>query len=662
MLNFYTNFFREFKRLFRIKQVLLVIVLIVIISIAVNSGINCYRSLVDNGKEFQDIEKLNYTRLKKYSDLAIKGIGFYSLPSPLVLISINSIVFSDICARIDTVITLDISGNLKGSSLFHSNSPISLNFSGIILLFFTLFSLFIGYASLRETEYLKSLSSICSDLKVFFSNILARLFFLALALIVLYVPIWVFLEIKNIELLNADILVLLSHMGAALIMLIFFFFIGAVIGLIFRSKWFGITLSLAVWTVLVFGGQCIINSIVKKEAENITSNYTTESEQFKIAVDFEKRIEKKYGKFNKKNIEVERNIIEDYWENERKQIERLEEKLKNEISEVIDTNFKISIFTPTSFFNMTCNAVSSRGYDQFLEFYSYLQIMKRELLRFWFDQVYYEDPPVMVPFIKGDENIFVSESHVPRYYLKGLLINLGYILILAFITYPLFKISLYRMRKKDIAELGKVDLELDNGDLNVWFVEGNNFINLLYNLFSGKYKTLNKKGFSGEVLINGVNIASEKCKEDFIYICPAQSLPGDAKVKDFITTYARLLKIPPKEKKTLLDSTEIKSIADKTIDKLNKNQAFEILLSLMRMKKKRVYLIDDITTGLPINYAIKLKDQMAELAEEGSIVLYLTIPVMTDLDLSKLGLCFQEGRSWIYWVEENKKILEMQKK
>jgi hypothetical protein len=414
--------------------------------------------------------------------------------------------------------------------------------------------------------------------------------------------------------------------------------------------------------VLIFGGQGIINSVVKKGAGNITSNYRTESEQFEIAVDFEKRAIEEYGKFDKKNIEVGRKVIESYWENERKEIEAVEEKLKRELSEVIDTNFKISIFTPTSFFNMTCNAVSSRGYDHFLEFYSYLQIKKRELLRFWFDQVYYVDQPVMVPFIKGDENLFKSESRLPRYYLKGFLINLGYIFVLVFITYLLYKISLYKMRKKEIAELGNVDLELDNGDFKVWFVNGDNFKNLLYNLFSGKYNALNKKGFTGEVLVNGMNITAEKCKENFFYICPVEALPGDGKVKDFITKYSGLLKVPVKEKKTILDSAEIKSIADKTIDKLTKNEKFEIMMSLTRMTKKRVYLIDDITTGLPINYAIKLKERMVELTAEGSIVLYLTIPVMTDLDLSKLGLCFHEGRSWIYWVEENKKILEMQKK
>jgi hypothetical protein len=49
------NFKQEFNRVFRIKRLLLVIVVIVIIAIALNSGIYYYKSLLNKGKEFQDI-------------------------------------------------------------------------------------------------------------------------------------------------------------------------------------------------------------------------------------------------------------------------------------------------------------------------------------------------------------------------------------------------------------------------------------------------------------------------------------------------------------------------------------------------------------------------------------------------------------------------------
>jgi len=125
----------------------------------------------------------------------------------------------------------------------------------------------------------------------------------------------------------------------------------------------------------------------------------------------------------------------------------------------------------------------------------------------------------------------------------------------------------------------------------------------------------------------------------------------------FITTYANLLKLNDQEKRTILDSPEISPISQKVIGKLPQAEKFEVLIGLMRMKKYRVYLVNDIDKDLAPIYSIQLKERIDELTSLGASVILLTSYVISK-DV-KRDTFFEKSTLWTYMVEGNKKIIEI---
>jgi hypothetical protein len=80
----------------------------------------------------------------------------------------------------------------------------------------------------------------------------------------------------------------------------------------------------------------------------------------------------------------------------------------------------------------------------------------------------------------------------------------------------------------------------------------------------------------------------------------------------------------------------------------------------MRIKKDRVYLVNDIDKDLSITCSIQLKERIDELTARGSPVIFLTSFVISKDE--KRDIFFKKSNRWTYMVEENKKLIEIRKK
>jgi ABC-type multidrug transport system ATPase subunit len=220
------------------------------------------------------------------------------------------------------------------------------------------------------------------------------------------------------------------------------------------------------------------------------------------------------------------------------------------------------------------------------------------------------------------------------------------------VSFFIFKKSLYTVRKEDIAKLGNVDLEMEKGKFHVWLVKKDYLSKLLFNLFSGNFAKMRDKGFTGKVVVNGVDISSEKNNEEFLYISGPEYIPGDMKVKNYIDFFAGMLKMPEEKKTEIIGSSTIKPLSGKTFDKLSKSEKFSVLLSLLEFEKKQVYFIDDIATGLPVDCAIELKRRMEKLRDQGNLVIYLTTTRKPDSKPVDMDTYFYNGKGWEYMVGE----------
>lgn len=589
----------------------------------VNKGIYNYKVMVENSKEFRKIESLMFGNVLNYIQYSSVGVRYMFVPSASVIFFTDSPLMTELAAKIDST-NLEIYNNCKGSAAFEANNRDFLRFSGLLVLLGTLFVLFTGYESMSKKEYLKFLSSKISHLKVFMIIIFSRFILIIFTLLVLFGLMLGLVRMRGIELTPTDFEGLCGYLLCTLLTLLIFLVIGGMIGTM-RSNTICISMILGVWIVSVFIIPGVFDSIIEERADDIVSSYKSVLNKYQKAIDFERQSEKKYGKFDKSNIVSEREIIEDFWKNYYPELAKVEESLKNEISEVIDKYRKLNILFPTSFYNLTALEVSSRGYENYMDFYEDCQKNHKKFSRFWIDRVYYNDPRDLVSFIKGNENIFHGKSRIPANFVTGMVLHLFYAVAMLVGSYIRFKQWLYAPIDKKNFNKKDRDIRLEKGKINVLYSHRLGLRDQLYLLFTRK--NIKKKpptASSFDVTLEGETISETSIKNGFVYICHPSAIPGDIKPVDLVSFIARTNGVSAAEKAAISRSLSTESFYNKNFNRLEPHQQADVLLSVLPYIKGNIYLVDQVGKEMPLLILVKLKDQLAALVKRGALVIYLT--------------------------------------
>jgi len=143
-------------------------------------------------------------------------------------------------------------------------------------------------------------------------------------------------------------------------------------------------------------------------------------------------------------------------------IKKLENERVNNILSRIHTYQNISAIFPTSFYFSSNKELSSKGFQNFVDFYHYAFEMKFKFIDFYLDRKYNRALPKggVEPFIKGDEDLFYGESQLPKNFLLGIILNLIYIVVLMTILY-IRQDKLVVLNEKKSIEL-KIDYKKGN--------------------------------------------------------------------------------------------------------------------------------------------------------------------------------------------------------
>jgi ABC-type transport system involved in multi-copper enzyme maturation permease subunit len=491
MSDFTALFLKELKRFNGPRNLAVWLIFLVIVLVFVNTGVNDYKKVPEKEEKFKTIQFNYFKNTPNYVGYGRDGIKIVFIPSPTEVLFQNTVVPPDLAAKIDNIVSVNIGNNLKGKSLSPSGIGGRLDFSNLVLLLGSIFALFFGYESLYHKEYLKFLSSLRSHRKTFAAIVISRSILFIAAFLFLFFFVLLFLAVAGIGFSAANYATLAGFLVSKLGMLLFFFMVGVFFGT-FRSVLFSAVSMFVAWFLLVFIIPGLINAAVGKKIPDIILAYQTELNKFKITIDFENKTEKKMGKFSRGNIEAERQNIEEFKKVDYKEMENLEKALRDEIAAAIHTYYTLSAWTPVTFYQCTGNEISSRGYESFLDFHKYAVDLKRDFVWFFIQRVFYNDPEVMVSFIKKDENIYRASSQLPVNFVKGLLINLLLIILL-------FMISLFRCENALFPSPEKanayddLDLGLETGNqytYNVYYPEA---VHQFVNAFFGGGKRLNWK-------------------------------------------------------------------------------------------------------------------------------------------------------------------------
>jgi ABC-type Na+ transport system ATPase subunit NatA len=619
MAPLWSIFVIEFKRFFRLFNILILIAILAVCVFFNLNGIHEYKNVLNEKEEFKKLESLIFKNTDNYTYYSLIGHRVFFVPAASSIFFSNPGAMSEISAHFNSLETLAIYNNCKGKSLFTGSSWRQLRFSYIVFFLGTLLSMFIGHECIRDREYLKSRASTIPYWQAFFYVVIVRFLFIAAVFLLLMGCMILLVLGHNIQLTAHDYTVIVGYVLETLVTLLVFFLIGVVSGIVVPGKWAGAALNMFTWLVIFLIINNTISSIAVGDIDKIPANYDTFNQKLKMLDDYEEYAKKKYGRRKDASAETRRKAAEDYWENFYDNIEAIDIAVKNTISSIIKKYRDMSIIFPTTNYLMVSDEASSRGYENFIAFFDYLVQLRRQFSRFWLDRVYYHDPKEMVNFIKRDENIFKAKSRLPLNYWSGIRVTLLYDLILFLSAFFLFKIFYFKVYNRSLGQLEKLAPKLEPGKITLLLTASDILKNQIHAVLSSY-----AKGFKGELILDNVNIAETGKGIDFLFLCRPEDIPNDIKVKDFFTYFIRLFKIPEKHAGEIKQRFIPERIWEKRFKKVDKGDRINVLLAVANLKEFPLYVFNDTAAGMHPEFVKQFKKELEALTGKDKSVLYIT--------------------------------------
>jgi hypothetical protein len=410
------------------------------------NGISDYKLITENKKPFQKMERNKVSMHIHYTAYGTRGVRLLYIPSSLSVIFNDSAVFPGMTAHVDTGEKLEISNSFKGKDLF-SDSHGFMDFAGIMLLISSFLALIYGWDATRSQKYLKLISDISGSPKPGFLITLARIILLNLVFWILCGLNLAWMLINGIHAANIFYLV---YVLLLTLVITSFVAAGAVIGSLKSKVAQFIIMPVGYFLLVLFIPWLILEGVYMEAKKGIQSIYEFEYQTFEYLMKFEK---KGYEKLNgpwksgkKPAPEDLKAMIESSRESVYQKMKNCEDKRMSSIIKRIRTYQTLSAFFPTTLYLSSNKELSSKGFQNFVDFYHYAYDMKFKFVDFYLYRKFWLPLPKsgVEPFIKGNEDLFYGKSQLPKSFLLGLIMSVIYIAVLL--------VTLYRMQTKGIKE------------------------------------------------------------------------------------------------------------------------------------------------------------------------------------------------------------------
>ncbi|MDQ1352423.1 MAG: hypothetical protein QG657_2729 [Acidobacteriota bacterium] len=626
MWQFRAIFFHESRTISCWRNVIILALLVILLQYGVYKGIWDHQSFIAKSREFQANERLNFKNMVNDINFSDFGVQVLFLPTASGLFFSYPPLMFEVSGNINSIVTLNIRNNSLGKSLFESSSIYQDRGANILFFLGSLAALFIGVGVFRNRDHLKLLCSFNSCNRIYAFVIISRLILIMVLFLLLCMLMMIPVLLESVALTQSDVPYLTAFIIVFILQALFFFFLGTIIRFV-CSPWSRLGVLLAAWILLIVIVPGLFQSIIEEEANVITSHYKLHADKLNIVTNFEKEVKEKAGKFAENGFAVFRDLLEKFRDNGFKLIEAKDEDYKKQIQRVIKKYYLLFGLTPPTLYKSTTLEISSRGYGNFLDFFSYLQELRRHFFQSRIDRVYYNDPKALVNFVKENENLFQSRPGLPENFGYFVLLNLGYILGLMIASFLLFRRLLYKPEENEPVKKGNPAILLKKSLLKVLWVirDPKGFSERLYNLLSGKFPIYHKKECALEVKMADVDYTDNRAKLEFVYVHHPDRLPKDLRVKDYIGFFARLLKLTREQEVQVNAAPGITGIKRKYIGKLKREDRGNVLLAVLPYIKKGIYLVDVVSRDMSVEYIIRLNGIMKGWTESGAAVLFLTL-------------------------------------
>ncbi len=413
------------------------------------SGYIEYKSYKSELNSFQQLEKVKEGLLSSYESYGSHGFRVLFSPNPIDILYNSSSFLNVTETNIDVTEIVKVVESKRGKSQFELKQlligfPDFLLFLGSLTMFFvglTAFKTF-GNLSLHKKKY--------AYLRIASNTLVMPSLFILLVLGMLAI-----LKLLGASLSTTAMRGFYFFILFYFLFLLFFYFLGLLILLLTikdRKKVFA--WGFIVWVTFYFFIPSMCSKFIVNQAYKIKSIETLNLIKLNRLYDYEKIVKDFFSRHADETFEFKLKKIKEFvWgfmEKEYAENKADELAYLAEVERVMDSHGRMALIFPTIYSNYLMRELSSRSYYNYKKYLRYVLDLREQFMKYYLTKRYSPNSGKVVPFIKGDENIFRAESRLPDNFWRGVGVLGAYCLALMIICFFVLRSRLKNpIKKKD---------------------------------------------------------------------------------------------------------------------------------------------------------------------------------------------------------------------
>ena len=179
------------------RNLVIMLCAFILLILAVNQGINQERQMPKKIQKFIRIQKKYFENAPNYDCYGRDGVTMLYVPAATAVFFKNNIIPRDLTARVDSVVTMEVSSNMKGKSLISRLFFGPIDTGMIILLGITLLAMFYGYETPHNYRFMMFLSGIVAKASLLPALIFSRFLAFITGLLVVVTGLMFFIHSRG---------------------------------------------------------------------------------------------------------------------------------------------------------------------------------------------------------------------------------------------------------------------------------------------------------------------------------------------------------------------------------------------------------------------------------------------------------------------------------